>query len=47
MFGEKAVELIKCLTRDCNDPMPAYSHELVDKVVEEMNQINEKIQQFM
>lgn len=47
MFGDKAVDLIKTLIRDSNDPMPPYSHELVNKVIEEMTQINEQIQQFM
>jgi hypothetical protein len=47
MFGEKAVELIKSLNRDSNEPMPQFNNELVDKVVEEMTQLNEEIQHFV
>jgi len=47
MFGEKAVELIKSLTRDSNDPMPKYNEELVNRVIEEMTELNEQIQNFV
>ncbi|CAG2170478.1 unnamed protein product [Oppiella nova] len=47
MFGDRAVDLIRDLTRDSNDPMPPYCHELVDKVIDEMNELNQQIQQFV
>ena len=47
MFGDKGVELIKSLSRDSNDPMPPYDHHLVLKLIEEMTQLNEEIQQFV
>jgi len=47
MFGDKAVELIKSVTRDSNDPMPAYCHHLVHNVIIEMNELNLKIQHFI
>ncbi|CAG2099986.1 unnamed protein product [Medioppia subpectinata] len=47
MFGDKAVDLIKSLSRESTDPMPSYCDELVDKVMDEMNELNQQIQQFV
>lgn len=40
MYGEKAVELLKELTRNKLDPIPLYNQELVKLIVDEVNHLH-------
>lgn len=47
MYGEKAVELVKLLTRENTEPIPPYNYDLVDHVINEMVILNAEIHKFV